>query len=115
MIKDIYTHLKSKGLNPHLVGQHIGIVEDRTLIIRQGPQIASIGTNRLGQQIIDIIIFVPLNSFIALDPYMKETRQALKELSYLRKTGLETPAIVDDEKKAYTASIEYVLQKKLEG
>jgi len=39
----------------------------------------------------------------------------MKELTGLRKTGNETPIIVDDTKKAYTTSIEYITQKKLEG
>ena len=46
---------------------------------------------------------------------MKQIRAALKEVLDLRKTGFETPAITDDDKKAYTSSIEYVIIKKLEG
>lgn len=115
MMKDIYTQLKDANLNPYFIGQHEGLCRERFIVVKQGTQMASIGSNQVGQTIIDIIVFVPLNSYIELDPYMKEIRQALKELTYLRKTGLETPAITDDEKKAYTTSIEYVLQKKLEG
>ena len=58
---------------------------------------------------------VPNNSYVAVEPYADDIRNALKELEYLRKTGTETPVIVDDDKKAYTMSIEYLLQKKLEG
>jgi len=39
----------------------------------------------------------------------------MKELDFLRKTGNETPIIIDDTKKAYTTSIEYQIIKKLEG
>lgn len=115
MMKSIYTKLKGNNLNPYFIGQHKGLCREPFVIVKQGTQIASIGTNRTGQRIIDIIVFVPLNSYIELDSYMKDIRTALKELNYLRKTGFETPAITDDEKKAYTTSIEYVLQKKLEG
>lgn len=115
MIKEIYNKLKEKTLNPYFIGQHEGLCDKPFLVIKEGNQIPSIQSNKTGQKIIDIIVFVPLNSYIALDPYMKQIRLALKELSYLRKTGLETPAITDDDKKAYTTSIEYVIQKKLEG
>lgn len=115
MIKNIYTHLKSRNLDPYFIGQHEGRAESKFLIISEGTQMPSIGSNRIGQRIIDIIVFVPLDSYIELAPYMNKIRLALKELSYLRKTGLETPAIVDDDKKSYTTSIQYVLQKKLEG
>lgn len=115
MVRDIYTHLKGKGLNPYFPGQHKGNCKDEFVIIMEGTQMPSIRSNQLGQQIIDFIIFVPAESYIKIDPYKKEIRQALKEISNLRKTGQETPTITDDDKKAYTTSIEYVIQKKLEG
>lgn len=115
MIQDIYIHLKNNNLNPYFPGQHRGECEEPYVVIKEGTQIPNINTNKLGQKVIDIIIFVPLNSYIAIDPYVKKIRAALKELPYLRKTGLETPVITDDDKKAYTASIEYQIIKKLEG
>ena len=66
-------------------------------------------------KLIDIVLFVPLNSYIEVETYMMEIREAMKELIFLRKTGNETPIIVDDSKKAYTTSIEYQIIKKLEG
>lgn len=115
MVRDIYLHLKEKGLNPYPPGQHKGECEEPFVIVMEGTQMASIQSNRVGQRVMDFIIFVPINSYIAIDPYVKDIRQALKELSYLRKTGLETPIITDDEKKAYTTSIQYTILKKLEG
>lgn len=111
----IYDHLKTKNLNPYPPGKHEGLCDVPYCIIKDGSQVPDFRTHRLGQKIIDIIIFVPIGSYIALEPYAKQVRDALKELKYLRKTGTETPAIPDDDKKAYTMSIEYVLQKKLEG
>lgn len=115
MWQDIYTKLRDKNLNPYPPGMHKGLCEEPYVVIKEGTQIPNINTNRLGQRVIDIIIFVPLNSYIAIDPYVKKIRAALKELPYLRKTGGETPIITDDDKKAYTTSIEYVIIKKLEG
>lgn len=115
MLLTIYDHLKDKDLNPYFIGQHSGECKERFCIVREGSQMASISSNKVGYRVIDVILFVPLNSYIQVDPYIKELRAAMKELSYLRKTGTETPAIVDDEKQAYTASIEYQLFKKLEG
>ncbi len=114
MWQAIFTHLTNKGLSPHAPGQHKGECKSNFCIVREGTCIPSFLTNKLGQQIIDIILFVPVNSYIAMAPYAKDIREALQELKYLRKTGTETPIIPDDEKKAYTMSIEYVIQKKLE-
>lgn len=115
MIIDIFDKLKEKKFNPYYKGQHEGLCKDPFVIVAEGNQIPNINSNKLGQKIIDIIVMVPINSYLAVDPYVENIRNALKELDYLRKTGTETPVIVDDNKKAYTMSIEYVLQKKLEG
>lgn len=115
MWETIFSKLKEKKLNPYPPGKHQGLCKKPYCVIKEGTQIPSIQSNRLGQKVIDIIIFVPISSYIELDPYMKEIRMALKELTNLRKTGFETPAITDNDKKAYTTSIEYIIIKKLEG
>lgn len=115
MIKAIYDHLKAKNLNPYFIGQHKGECTERFCVIKENSQVPYFYSNKLGYRLIDIIVFVPLNSYIAVEPYMTQIRSALKELDFLRKTGFESPAITDDEKKAYTSSIEYTIVKKLEG
>ena len=115
MFKIIYDKLKEKGLSPYPPGKHEGLCVTPYCVVKEGTQIPSIQSNRLGQKVIDIIVFVPAASYIGLDPYVKSIRAALKELPYLRKTGFETPAIPDDDKKAHTMSIEYTIIKKLEG
>lgn len=115
MVRNIYNHLKEKGLNPYLIGQHKGVCEEPFVIIREGTQMPSFRSRRVGQKVIDIILFGPINSYVVLIPYRENIIEALKELKCLRKTGTETQTIVDDDKKAYTTSIEYILIKKLEG
>lgn len=115
MWKTIFDKLKEKGLNPYAPGQHEGLCDKPYCVVKEGTQIPSIQSNRVGQRVLDVIVFVPISSHIALEPYMKSIRSALKELPNLRKTGFETPAVTDDDKKAYTTSIEYIIQKKLEG
>jgi hypothetical protein len=115
MWKVILDKLREKRLSPYAPGQHKGECDKPYCVVKEGTQIPSIQSSRLGQRVIDIIIFVPLSSYVALEPYMKQIRSALKELEFLRKTGFETPAVTDDDKKAYTTSIEYVIIKKLEG
>lgn len=115
MIVDIYDTLKRDALNPQFIGQYQGLCLEPYVIIKEGTQIPSIKSNRVGQRKIDIIIYIPKKSYIALKPYAEKVRDSLKQLDYLRKTGYESPTITDSDKEAYTMSIEYVLQKKLEG
>lgn len=115
MWKSIFDKLKEKGLNPYAPGQHKGLCDMPYCVVKEGTQIPSLQSNKLGQRKIDIIVFVPMSSYVVLESYMKKIRSALKELSNIRKTGHETPAVPDDIKEAYTASIEYTIIKKLEG
>lgn len=115
MWKDIFDKLKEKELNPFPPGTHKGECKEPYCVVKETGQLPSLQSNRLGQKTMDIIVFVPLSSYVALDPYIKNIRAALKELPNLRKTGFETQAITDDDKQAYTMSIEYTILKKLEG
>lgn len=115
MWKVIYNKLKEKGLNPYPPGKHRGECEEKYCVIRENNQVPYYYSNKVGYKLIDIVLFVPLNSYIEVETYMLEIREAMKELIFLRKTGNETPIIVDDSKKAYTTSIEYQIIKKLEG
>lgn len=115
MWETIFNKLKEKNLNPYPPGKHEGLCTKPYCVILEGVQMPSIQSNRVGQRVIDIIVFVPISSYIALDPYMKSIRSTLKELPNLRNTGFETQAITDNDKKAYTTSIQYTIIKKLEG
>jgi hypothetical protein len=113
--KLIYDKLKAKGLNPYPPGQHQGDCTERYCVVKENTQVPFFNSNRLGYRSIKIILYVPLNSYIAIEPYAKDIRAAMKELTSLRKTGTETPVITDDTVKGYTTSIEYQIIKKLEG
>lgn len=115
MWQEIYLKLQEKGLNPYAPGRHQGECKERYCVIRENSQVPFFHSRRVGYSVIDIIVFVPLASYIKMEPYMREIRAAMKELPNLRKTGNETPVIVDDEVKAYTTSIEYQIIKTLEG
>jgi hypothetical protein len=115
MYKKIYSKLKENKLNPYPIGGHRGECKEDYCVIKEGTQVPTINTNKLGYKRIDIILFIPIGSYIEVEDYAKEIRKAMQELKFLRKTGAETPIVVDDEKKAYTMSIEYQVMKKLEG
>ena len=115
MWQTIYTELIKKGLNAYAPGQHEGLCTERYCVVLEGSQVPYFRSYRTGYQLIDIILFVPLASYIQVKPYAEEIKAALRELPFLRKTGNETPVITDDQVKAYTTSIEYQIIKKLEG
>ena len=111
----IFDTLETAELNPYFLGQHRGLCEKPFIVIKRGSTLPSLNSNKVGQSIIDIIAFVPENDYLIVEPYKTAIKVALKELDVLRKTGNETPEITDDDKKALTFSIEYIIQKKMEG
>lgn len=115
MWRTIFNKLRDKGLNPYPPGQHEGLCEKRYCVVKENTQVSFFNSNKTGYRSIDIILFVPLNSYIQVEPYAQEIRSAIKEITSLRKTGYESPIIPDNDKKAYTTSIEYQILKKLEG
>lgn len=112
MIK-VYEHLRDERIQVYFIGQHEGRVEKPHVTLRDGGQVPNVSTNRLGQQIVDVIILVPVGSYVQLESFKEQVKAVMAKLDWSRKTGTETPPIVDDTKKAYTASIEYIIQKTL--
>lgn len=113
MITSIYTKLKETGLNPYWPGKHTGECAKRYCVVKENNQAPFYYSNKIGYRLLDIIIFVPVSSYVQIEPYAKEIKATLKGLP-LRYAG-ETPVITDDVKKAYTTSIQYQILKKLEG
>jgi hypothetical protein len=115
MWEEIFQKLNNKGLNPFPIGQHVGLCTENYCVVREGQQSPSVSGNRAGSRLVEVILFVPIGSYIQADVYATAIRAALKELSAIRKTESETPWITDDEVEAYTSSIEYQILKKMEG
>lgn len=108
MWKKIYRHLKSKGFEVFSPGQHVGECTKPFIVLRNGGEI---GKDTHATAIMDVMIYYPKNQYSSLEDYRLTVKEALSELSYLRKTGQETPVIYEEEKKAHSFSIEYILMK----
>ena len=111
MWQEIYLYLKNKGIDVYSIGQKQGLCDDPYVVVKESGQYA-LGSNKHGYDLIDIIIFYPVGNHSRLFSYKSNIKNYLAELNYLRKTGNETPVIVDDGVKAYTISIEYQVLKK---
>ena len=114
MILSAYDKLVEKGLKPYFQGKHKGLCTVPYTVLKDDGQLPTMGTNRTGRAILDVIIYVPLSSYPQIDNYTAQVKSALKELTNLRYTGNETSTIISDDKEAYTKSISYEILKKLE-
>jgi len=115
MWKTIYEKLKADGLNPYPPGKHKGLCNQSYSVVKESNQIPTFYTNKLGTKLIDVIVFVPLASYVDIEGYKNSIINSLKTIKSIKKTGNETPVIIDDDKQAYTLSLEYKIMKRLEG
>jgi len=115
MWQAIYAKLMELGLNPYPPGKHQGECTERYCVIKEQTQSAYFNARAVGFRTIDLILFVPVSSYVAVEPYVQAVKAAMRELPALRWTGTETPVIVDDEVEAYTTSLVYQVMKRLEG
>lgn len=110
----IYDHLKSKGIDVYFIGQHKGECKLPYVVLKDDGTGGQNGSNKIGAQTVDIIFFVPQNQFTKIISFKNTVRVYLKELNFLRYTGIEMGTVTDDEKKALTCSVLYQIQKELE-
>lgn len=115
MWKVIYDRLQQAGLNPYQPGKYQGLCRERYCVVKNQAQNAYFNRRGLGYRLLDIILFVPLDDYTAMQDYVDEVKVALCEITGLRATGTETPTVIDDKTEAYTASVEYQVMKRLEG
>lgn len=111
----IYTKLKANGVDVYFPGQHKGICASPYTVIRKDAQLTFAGSNKLGQRIVDIMIYCPVRSYKAAEDYVNEIRKLMEGFEFLRKTGFETPWMVEDDIEAYSTSLQYTIIKELEG
>lgn len=111
-MKRIYNAL-NKNLKTYFPGQHKGLCEDPYIVLRESTQIPQIGTNQVGQRLIDVIIYAPKNSYVKAEDYRDEVKHEIKKIEVLRKTGNETPWVLDNDKEALTTSVLYTIMKRL--
>jgi hypothetical protein len=111
----IYEFLQSKGIESYFIGQHQGECKSSYVVLKDDSTSGQNGSNKIGAQSIDIIFFVPQNQFTKTKSFKSEVKAYLKELNFLRYTGIETGTVTDTEKKALTFSVLYQIQKALEG
>lgn len=111
----IYDHLKSKGVEVHYVGQPLGECKSNYVILKDDSTSGQNGSRKVGTQLVDIIFYLPQNRFTQSISFKKEIKNYLKELNFLKYTGMETGVVTDDDKKALTFSVFYEIHKELEG
>lgn len=112
MWQKIYLHLKKLGYEVYSPGQKRDKCTENYVVIKENGTHALV-SNVSGYKLFDIIIYSPIYNYSSMEFYVENIKKAMDKINDLRPTGNETPAIIDDEVKAYTTSIEYQQFKSL--
>lgn len=106
--------LKSKSVDVYSPGQHKGKCTSPYVVLKNIGTSGFEGSNQIGSQTLDIIIYYPATNYNDMEPYTWQVQDFLKELKeYIRPTGNITTAILDDSVNGYTQTIEYKTFQRL--
>lgn len=101
-----------EGLLPtYSVGQKTGLCTEPYLVVKYKPQIPSVSNSHGGWQYLEIMVYVPDTSIIALDGILTQVKTTLRGLVEI--TGNMTPDYHDQEVKAYMRAIEFRIPKEV--
>lgn len=110
----VFLCLKGKGVDVYSPGQHKGKCTSPYVVIKNTGALGFEGSNQIGSQTIDIIIYYPSTNYSGIEPFTNQIQDFLRELKqYIRPTGTITPVILDSSVEGYTQSIEYQTFQKL--
>jgi len=113
LLQEVMLNLKNDGFEVYPPGIKRGKCEDPYIVLKSDIQSPIAGTNKVGYKIIDLIIFYPKTKYLEIESYKSQIKTSMNKLKFIRKTGNETPVIIDVDRNAYTTSIEYIVHKKI--
>lgn len=112
MITKLFDYLYENGIDVYFIGQKKGKCLSNYVVIKDSGTVPTVN-NDLGIQVIDLYCYVPHDKYTETEKFRKKIKEIMKGFKSLRRTGTETPAIADDDVKAFSFSIEFENQKLL--
>ncbi|MBV4441152.1 hypothetical protein [Clostridium tyrobutyricum] len=110
----VFLLLKSKGVDVYSPAQHEGKCTSSYIVLKNTGTMGFQGSNQIGSQTLDIIIYCPKTNYSNIEPYTIQIQDFLSELKdYIRPTGNITPVVLDDTVNGYTQTVEYQTFQRL--
>lgn len=110
--KKIYKHLKQEGFDVYSPGQHKGQCTSNYIVINDGGMTNAESVSS-GQKFYEILCYVPIHNFSELEPFVFNAKKSMKKLFPLvRPSGIETPAVLDEDVNGHMVSVEYINYRK---
>ena len=110
---DIYKTLKSAGFDVYSPAQHEGECITPYIVIAVS-SVAAIGNFSSTQNLYDLMLYIPRDSYSMLEDYTESVKQAMKSLEPgIKPVNYQTPPYYDDSVKGHMVSIQYRNNRKL--
>lgn len=113
MIVKIFDYLEENDIEVYFVGQKTGTCTSNYVVVKDAGTLGYDGGNKVGNQLIDLLFFVPQNCYTEMEEFKNNIKELMKDFNEVRYTGQETPIITDDDYKALSCSVMYQNQKLL--
>lgn len=107
----IYDQLKLSGIEVYLPAVKKGECKSPYVVPVNRGVYSYNGMN--GYELLEVFIYVPLGSYSTLQGFKNEVIQALGSVSGLDRTGNESIIIIEEDRKAYSTSLEYKVLRKI--
>lgn len=95
----------------YAIGEHQGECITPYIVLKFDGQLPSVNNTQCGWQFVHVFLFAPLCDITVLDEMVKQVQDILKTL--LEFTGEITPEIIDDNAKAYSRRLKYIIPKEV--
>lgn len=110
--KDIYNHLKEKGVDVYSPGQKTGECTKPYVVIKSAGR-SGLTEISSSQDLYDIMCYVPETKYSTLDPFVDLIEEYLDELfPMIRPVHFRTSSFLDDQVKAHMISTQYLGYRK---
>lgn len=111
--EDLFSHLKSKGYDCYMPGQHVGETLTKYLVIKFNGPIPLNGVTS-HQDLYAVMCYVPESQYFELDSFLQEVRSAVLELRpmFMPNTSAQSFSAFDEAARGYYITMEFTNTKK---
>lgn len=110
---DIYEHLQSKGFAVYSPGQHKGECTSKYIVLKTSTKTRIAGLSSV-RQLYDLMIYIPVDEYSQLEPFVNDVEAAMKELQpMIMPVYYQAASYYDSGVKGHMVSLQYRNNRKI--
>lgn len=109
IFKELYLFLKENGVEVYSIGQHNGICDGYYVVIKENGTTGSVLNYKIDE--IELILYGKFEAYTVFLDYIDKITNLTKKIKKIKRIYEAQPIVYDDEKKAYTTSLFFKIDK----